>query len=337
MADVILAGDIGASKTDLGLFEVHAETGELVALRDAILPSAGAASLEDLLLDFLGDDADSVAIACFGIAAPVVHGVAEGVNMPWIARVDDVSKALGDCRVVLLNDLETTAVGTLVLDAGEIETIHPGRERNGHRGVIAAGTGLGQSYLFWDGTRYIPVATEGGHVDFAPRDEIEFGFLQHMQGKYGRVSYERALSGPGLFDLYTYLKDVRDEAADADVVARIAEASDPNAVIGHAGSTGKCALCEAVVDRFISLYGAQAGNLALTVSALGGIYVAGGIVTKMVDKMKSGIFLDAFLGKGRYVDFMQEIPIHIVLNARTSMLGAAHAARIEIAARSGGG
>ncbi len=327
MSSVILAGDVGGSKIDFGLYEVSPDSTELRTIREDRVRIAGSASFDELVAAFLEDDARSVALACFGVAGPVRDGIARGVNLPWTVSAKALESVVG-ARVVLLNDLESTAFGTLFVDPTEIVTLHEGTPRDGNRAVIAAGTGLGQGFLFFDvaSGRYVPVATEGGHVDFAPRDDFECRLLARLRETFGRVSYERVLSGPGLTCLFETLVD-DGLKPDARVHEAIARAEDPNTIISAEGVAGTCPVCEEALDRFVSLYGAQAGNLALTIMATGGVWIGGGIVTKILPKMQNGPFLDSFRDKGRYVDVMLDMPVRVLLNARTSLLGAAHAAR----------
>ena len=333
---VILAGDVGGSKCELGLFEVtpggskaSSSEGDALGLRSirvARLPSRDADTFEAIVTRFLGANPPPIELTCVGVAGPVQDGTARGVNLPWVVDAAALGREIGCERVHLLNDLEATAYGTLYQPESALHTLHEGIPKDGNRGVIAAGTGLGQAFLFWDGQRYVPAATEGGHVDFAPRDELEFGLLQYLKARYQRVSYERVLSGPGLFNVFSFLRDECGRKVDPRVAERI-ELEDPNAVVGEAGVSGQCATCEEAVERFVSFYGTQAGNLALTVMATGGIYVGGGIVTKILTKMTSGRFLESFRDKGRYVSFMNDIPVHILLDPGTSLIGAAQMGR----------
>lgn len=328
MSAVILAGDLGGSKVDFGLYEVARDSLELRTIREDRVRIAGSTSFESLVGAFVGEDAPSVELACFGVAGPVRDGIARGVNLPWTVSAVELEAIVG-ARVVLLNDLESTAFGTLFVDPSEIVTLHEGVPRDGNRAVIAAGTGLGQGFLFFDAAhrRYVPVATEGGHVDFAPRDEFECRVLARLRETFGRVSYERVLSGPGLTALFETLVEVEKRKPEPRILDAIERADDPNAIISAEGVAGTCPVCAEALDRFVSLYGAQAGNLALTIMATGGVWIGGGIVTKILPKMQNGPFLESFRDKGRYVDVMLDMPVRVLLNARTSLLGAAHAAR----------
>jgi glucokinase len=325
MAEIALAGDIGGTKTNLALYEIHG-TGPMTVQREASFPSAQYASLEAVVEAFFADGRPAIAAAAFGIAGPVDGESVTTTNLPWRVEARVLRQVLGTPHVRLLNDLEATAFGALFLPADRLHTLNPGRGRPTHRAVIAAGTGLGQGFLFWNGREHVPVATEGGHVDFAPRTATEFALLSFLQHDLERVSYERILSGPGLYGIFRFLVEDQGRPVTAAIRERIAR-EDPSAVVGDAGVSGQCETCAAAVDMFIDLYGAQAGNLVLTVMARGGLYIGGGIVTKMLPKITSGAFMRAFTAKGRYRDLMADVPVWIILDAKTALLGAAEAAR----------
>jgi glucokinase len=326
VARTVLAGDIGGTKTNLALWEVTGP-GRVVPVREASFPSAAYGGLEEVVGELLRGGGEGVAAAAFGIAGPVIDDAVATTNLPWRVEAASLRRLLGTPHVRLMNDLEATAYGALFLPAKSLHTLNPGRERAGNRAVIAAGTGLGQGFLFWDGMRHVPVATEGGHVDFAPRDEVEMALLRFLQKTYARVSYERLLSGPGLLNVFRFLAEGLGRPVAPAVRARLERAdADPSAVVGEAGVAGTCPTCVEAVEFFVAVYGAQAGNLALTVMATGGVYVGGGIVTKMLPRMTTGAFMRAFVAKGRYEDFMAAIPVHIILEPKTALLGAAQAA-----------
>ena len=325
MGQNILAGDIGGTKTNLALYVVEQST-HVTLLREASFASKQHDGLESVLREFLQEGHEQVSAAAFGIAGPVLDGVVLATNLPWKVETDRIAHALGCPRIRLMNDLETTAYGSLFLPPHEIQVLHEGKTRYSHRVVIAAGTGLGQAFLVWDGARYWPVATEGGHTDFAPRTEKEVELLRFLKRRYSRVSYERLLSGPGLVNIFNFLDQHLHQPVAPIVRQRIVN-EDPAAVIGQAGVEDLCPTCIEAVDIFLSIYGAQAGNLALTIMGLGGVYVGGGIIVKMRPKVTSGAFMNSYLDKGRYASFMADIPVRIILNAKTSQFGAAHAAR----------
>jgi glucokinase len=320
----VLAGDIGGTKSSLALYGVEAG-GRLALIREASFPSRQYAGLEDVARTFLESDMERPAAAAFGVAGPVLDGVVVTTNLPWHVEAASLARAIGCPRVRLLNDLETTAYGALFQPREQICTLNIGTRRRGHCAVIAAGTGLGQAVLFWDGARYHPAATEGGHADFAPRDATQIALLEFLLERYPRVSWERVLSGPGLHNLFRFLDEGLHRPVAAAMRQRMQQ-EDPSAVVGSAGVAGSCATCSEAVELFVSLYGAQAGNLALAVMALGGMYIGGGIVTKLLPKMTGGAFMEAFTAKQPFADLMAEIPVHILLNPQTSRIGAAHAA-----------
>jgi glucokinase len=323
MATRVLAGDIGGTKTDLAVYRF--EEARIARLEDQeTFPSREYRGLEEIVHEFLGRRREPLAAAAFGIAGAVLSGEVKATNLPWKLSEERLSEEIGSERVRLLNDLETTAYGALFLGPDELHTLNDGIPRQTHRAVIAAGTGLGQAVLFWDGSGHRPAATEGGHTAFAPRDDREIKLLRFLLERYPRVSWERVLSGRGLFHIFEFL---RSEGASAlpEVEKRLAS-EDPAAVVGEAGMRGACPTCEAAVDLFVSLYGAQAANLALTTMALGGVYVGGGIVTKLLPKLTSGLFMEAFWNAGRFEPLMRETPVRVILDPKTSLLGAAEIA-----------
>jgi len=320
----ILAGDVGGSKTNLAIYAVG-EHARLTLVRDAGFHSIAFADLEAIVARFLEGHDTAIRAAAFGVAGPVIGSMARITNLPWQVSAEALAQTIGCGRVRLMNDLETTAYGALFVDPDELLTLNAGVATPGHRAVIAAGTGLGQALLCWDGGRFNPAPTEGGHVDFGPTDEREIGLLRFLRREHGRVSWERVVSGPGLHNIFRYL----DEELHRPVAPALRERlhrEDPSAVIGAAGLDGSCPVCSEAIDIFVRLYGAQAGNLALTAMALGGIYVGGGIVTKLLPRMTDGRFLEGFLDKEPHRALMQRMPVWILLNDKTSLLGAAYAA-----------
>ncbi len=323
-AEHVLAGDVGGTKTLLALFSV-AGSGRLALVREATFSSRQHEGLEEVVRRFLEPGTDKVAAAGFGIAGPVLGDTVATTNLPWKVDLSSLASAIGCRRLRLMNDLETMAWGALHLPASDLAVLQEGVPRRGNRAVIAAGTGLGQALLFWDGSRHRPSATEGGHVDFAPRREIEVELLRFLRGLYPRVSYERILSGPGLVNILRFLHEGLGKPLAPAVRERM-KVEDPGAAIGEAGITGACPTCTEAVEMFLGVYGAQAGNLALAILAVGGVYVGGGIVLKMLPRMTSSAFLEAFRDKGRYSSLMSEIPVQVLLDPRASLLGAAYAA-----------
>jgi glucokinase len=322
---MFLAGDIGGTKTLIALFE---EAGDrLRAVREETFHSRDHASLEEILGRFLaGGERPPIQAGCFGVAGAVVDGKSHTTNLPWALDELTLANALRIPRVKLLNDLEAAAYGMLYLEGDELCTLQAGVRRLGNIGVIAAGTGLGEAFLVWDGARHLVVASEGGHVDFAPRGEDQIALLRFLQREFDHVSYERVLSGPGLFNIYRFLRETGAAPQPAWVQARL-EREDPPAVISELALNGKDALCQRALDLCTSIYGAAAGNLALKGLCVGGVFIAGGIGPKIQAKLQQGGFMKAFRDKGRFEALLASIPVHLSLNPKAPLLGAAHGAR----------
>lgn len=322
MAELLLAGDVGGTKTDLGLYE-RAGSGALRLVAATAFPSGDYTHLEAIVAEFL-DPSVHLEAAAFGIAGPVLRDEVHVTNLPWRISAGALARKLG-CPVRLLNDLEATAMATLDLEAHEIEVLQTGIATDGNRCVIAAGTGLGQSFLVWDGMRHWSCSTEGGHADFAPRDASAVHLLQFLLARQSRVSWESVLSGPGLQRIFEFV--VAHEAiAAAPAVLERSRREDPSSVIGSAALAGECPAALRAVEIFISLYGAQAGNLALTTMATGGVYVAGGIVLRLLPLFRSGRFVAAFCAKEPFAGLMAEIPVRVILDPHAARRGAARAA-----------
>jgi glucokinase len=319
---MILAGDIGGTKTVLGLFE-EADN-HLKAVREETFPSREQGTLGEILERFLGTrPRPAISAACFGVAGPVVEGKSKVTNLPWELDELTLAEALRVPRVKLLNDLQAAAYGMLHLDPTDLHVLQPGLPRQGNIVVIAAGTGLGEGILYWDGKRHHPIASEGGHADFAPQSDLEVELLAYLRREFGHVSYERLLSGPGLFNIYRFLRDSGFALEPEWLRARMAQ-GDPSAAVSQIGLAGEHPLCTRALDLFCSVYGAEAGNLALKALAVGGVYVGGGIALKILPKLKDGTFIHAFTDKGRFAELMRTIEVKIALNPRAPLIGAAH-------------
>ncbi len=318
----ILAGDIGGTKTVIGLFS---EVGNrLHAIREETFPSQSYGSLDAILDQFLGPGSrPPLRMACFGVAGPVIDGKSKVTHLPWMLDEHRLAEVLDIPHVKLLNDLEVTAYGMFHLEPTDLYVLQPGSLCKGNVAVIAAGTGLGEAILYWDGARYHSMATEGGHADFAPRSDLEIELLRYLRREYGRVSYERVLSGPGLFNIYRFLRDSGVASEPEWLRTRITE-EEPGAVISAIGLTGDEPLCTQALDLFVSVYGAEAGNLALKAFAIGGVYVGGGIAPKILPALQDGTFTRAFTDKGRFADLLRSIEVKVALNLRAPLLGAAH-------------
>ncbi len=322
---MLLAGDVGGTKTVVALFEEGASSLRLV--RDATLPSRQFESLEAVIRRFLDDGPPThVTAACFGVAGAVVEGRCSTTNLPWELEETRLAGKIPVPRVKLINDLEAAAYGVLNLPPDELAPLQAGSARKGNMVLIAAGTGLGEALLVWDGARHSVIASEGGHADFAPRTDLEIELLRFLRNEFGRVSYERLLSGPGLFNIYRFLRESGGAPEPQGLRSRI-EREDPSAVISELGLAGADPICSKALDLFVSVYGAEAGNLALKALAVGGVFVAGGIAPKIRSKLTDGTFGTAFRDKGRFSGVMASIPIHLVLNPRAPLFGAAQVAR----------
>ena len=321
--DLVLAGDIGGTKTNLALFSVSDEKLHSESLRT--FQSKRYSGLIPVLQEFLAGSDRAIDAASFGIAGPVVDGKVKTPNLPWMIDTAELRRALKLEAVTLLNDLEAAAYGILTLENDEFCTLNEGTMRHsGNKALIAAGTGLGQAILYDDGHHFHPLASEGGHGDFAPRNELEIELLRYLIGRFGHVSYERVVSGPGLFNIYRFLKDVRGIEEPKWLTDRLAAADDASAVISKAALAGEAEICLKTLDLFVSVYGAEAGNLALRAKSVRGLYVGGGIAPKLLDKLKDGAFMRAFVDKGRYTDLLAATPVQVVLNEQAALRGAAY-------------
>lgn len=321
---MLLAGDIGGTKTSLAIYS--REGGARAPLSDATFPSTLYPNLESLVREFL-DQADvPVERATFGVAGPVVGGRATITNLSWVIDEAELQSALNLSAVRLLNDLEAIGYGVPFLEPEDLHTLNEGQPvPGGAIAVIAPGTGLGEAFLTWDGTRYRSHATEGGHTDFAPTNDRQVGLLRYLLERFDHVSYERVCSGMGLPNIYTYLKDSGYAEEPAWMAGELAAADDPTPVIVNAAldSERPCELCVATLDVFVSILGAEAGNLALKVLATGGVYVGGGIPPRILSILEHGPFMESFRSKGRFSDLMSRMPVHVILNPKVALLGAA--------------
>jgi glucokinase len=295
-------------------------------LAEATFASADYASLQALAAKFLAQTDLTPTRASFGVAGPVVDGRAEVTNLSWIVEEARLAHALGFSHVRLLNDLDAIAHAVPILDQGDLHTLHRGEPvRHGPVAIIAPGTGLGEAFLTWDGSRHTAHASEGGHADFAPRNPTEIELLRHLMNRFEHVSYERVCSGSGLPNIYQYLRDSGQAEEPAWLRDQLATADDPTPLIANAAldERAPCQLCVATLDTFVSILGAEAGNLALKVVATGGVYLGGGIPPRILPILEKGHFMEAFRAKGRLSDLMARIPVHVILNPKAALLGAA--------------
>lgn len=322
---MILAGDVGGTKTALALFEMRGDA--LVVAREATLPSqefAGLAAVVDRLL--AAGPPVEIEAACFGVPGPVVDGRAATVNLPWEIEESSLAQTIRAPRLRLLNDLEAAAYGVLGLPPTDLVVLQHGRPRPGHRALIAAGTGLGEAALYWDGAVHHAMPSEGGHADFAPRTDREIELLRFLAAEFGHVSYERVLSGPGLVNVYRFVRERSGDSEPAWLAERFAR-EDHAAVISETALAGGDPRCVEALDLFVSIYGAETGNLALRAVAAGGVFVGGGIAPKIRPRLADGRFIAAFRDKGRLASLMEAVPVSLVLNERAPLLGAAEMAR----------
>ena len=340
---MILAGDIGGTKTSLALFDWTTERVE--PAREEIYPSADYKSLEEIVEEFLlppappkqnPDDTGEAApepekppridAACFGIAGPVIDNTSKTTNLPWMVDGAALSKQFNIPHVRLLNDLEATAYGLLVLKPDETDVLNAGTpsRTKGAMALIAAGTGLGEAILFWDGARYHPMPSEGGHSSFAPTSDLEMDLLRYLRTHHTHVSCERVLSGMGLHNIYEFLRDTKKN--EPTWLAEKIKVGDPPALIAEAGLKKQAEIAVQALDMFATIYGAEAGNLALKALALDAVFIGGGIAPKLLAKLKDGMFMKAFTDKGRYKKLLTNIPVRVIMNPKAALLGAASVA-----------
>ncbi len=319
---MILAADVGGTKTLVGLF--IAERGRLRSVRERVYASQESSSLEAILRGFLADHKKVKVTRCsVGVAGPVVRGRSQVVNLRWPVDGRRLAKALRLRRIHVLNDLEATGWGIGQLTPRQLVNLTPGlRGEPGNAALIAAGTGLGMALLFWDGRCHHPSASEGGHQGFPPRDDLEVELLRFLARRHGRVSLERVVAGPAFRAIFDFLVETGRGTVSPDLERRM-RSEDPNAVVSSAGVTGEDKTAERAVDLFVSLYGAAAGDLALVARATAGVFVGGGIAPRILPKLRGGAFLDAFRAKGRLRPLVEKIPVRVILEPRTALLGAA--------------
>jgi len=323
---IVLAGDVGGTKTHLALCRLGRTRIELI--RQKRSSSRSHRSLEAIGRLFLSQcKSYTIDAACIGVAGPVVDGRAQATNLPWKLDSRKLSSEWGIRHTVLLNDLEATAYGVGTLSRKSLKKINAGKaKRHGTIVVIAAGTGLGEGAMVWAGDRYRAVPSEGGHADFAPRNDLEIELLRYLQKRFGRVSYERILSGPGKLAVYQFLKE-RGYGVEPPWLARRMADGDASATVSMMALNRRSPLCVKALELFVSIYGAEAGNMALKFLPRGGVYVGGGIAPTILPKLTDGTFMKAFKQKGRFSRLLSQIPVNVILEHRTALFGAAHYAR----------
>jgi glucokinase len=318
---MILAGDIGGTHTRIALFELNQN--RLQKLLDRVYPSRDYKSLDEIVSLFISNENVQVSAACFGIAGPVMHGQVSTPNLAWVVDTLQLIKLLQVQAVWLINDLQAHASGIHDLEAADFIHLNTAAVGEGNAALIAAGTGLGEAGLYWDGIRHHPFACEGGHCDFAPRNDLEMELWRYLNKKFGRVSYERILSGPGLNNVYQFLRDSGTEQEPDWLKEEIQQSADPTVIISHVGMNGKAAICEHSLDIFVSVYGAEAGNLALKMLATGGVFLSGGIAGRILPRLQGPAFFHSFVSKGRMQPLLEKIAVKVVNNDQVGVIGAA--------------
>ena len=328
--EMILAGDIGGTNARLAYF--RPQNGHLNLVSERVFPSREYSELGEIVSKFLEGSSTRPEMACFGIAGPVHHGRVETSNLPWVIEQSRLAKQIHLPGTLLINDLEANAWGIGALESQDLVSLNAVVPSDGNQAVIAPGTGLGEAGMYWNGSQHQVFACEGGHADFAPQGELQIELLRFLAARYGHVSYERILSGPGLVNVYEFLHAQGCGEEPAGFAARI-EGADTAAEISCAALNGTNPLAEKALDLWISVYGAEAGNLALKTMAVGGIYLSGGISPKILSRLKGPIFMRSFLEKGRLQPLLESVPVQVVTNDKAGLLGAARCA----ASRSGNG
>lgn len=323
---MILAGDIGGTKTALGIYSY--EKGMRFPLFLKTFPSANYANLEAIVSEFCAPFEFEIEKAAFGVAGPVSGGKAKITNLPWIIDKDHLAKALNTSSVALLNDLEAIAWSVPSLEKNDMYALnnHGSTLQDGTIAIIAPGTGLGEAFLIWDGTRYFAQSSEGGHSDFAPTNELEIDLLRYLMQKYERVSYERVCSGIGIPNIYNFFKDSGRVEEPEWLAKEIAKAKDPTPLIVKIAlkKDSNCPICRATLDMFISILGSEAGNIALKILPSGGVYLGGGIPPRILPALQKGLFMKKFLHKGRMSQLLVNMPVNVILKTDTALTGAAY-------------
>lgn len=337
VSKLILAGDIGGTKTLLQLRELNGD-GSTRLIFERRFDSAAYADFTLIVREFLrsagcvGAAEAPVSAACFGVAGPIREGIASITNLGWIIDGDAFGAEFGISRVSLINDFAAVGYGLAALEADDVVTLQAGDAApQGVRAVLGAGTGLGEGFLVWQDGRYVALPSEGGHVDFAPTDLAQVNLLRYLQARHGHVSYERILSGSGLVALVDYVVDTG-LAASTPALQQAMKTTTPTAAISEFGLDGRDPAAVYALDLFVTIYGAQAGNLALTLLPRGGLYVAGGIAPKIIQRLQRGSFMQAFNDKGRFEPLLRSIPVHVVVNPKVGLMGA-----VEVAVGLGNG
>jgi glucokinase len=318
---MILAGDIGGTNARLAYFD--AERGKPRMVAERVYPSRESRGLDEIVMKFVSSQPQKPDLACFGVAGPVRNGRVETSNLPWMVDSAELAAELGLPTALLINDLEANAWGIAELREENLVALnHVKGPVGGNQAVVSAGTGLGEAGLFWNGEKYEVFASEGGHCDFAPRNELEIELLRHLSTRFGHVSVERIVSGPGLVNVYRFLRDTHRGEEPEWLTDQMAH-GDPAAAISGAALTGKSPLAEHALDLWISIYGAEAGNVAIKLMAMGGIFLGGGIAPRLVSRLSGPLFMQAFTSKGRMQALLESIPVKVIVYDKIALFGAA--------------
>ena len=324
---MILAGDIGGTNARLAYFQP--QNGRFQLVSERVFPSREHRGLGEIVTRFLDESGTRPEAACFGIAGPVRNGRVETSNLPWVIEQAALANQIHLATTLLINDLEASAWGIGALGLEDLVTLNPGGGSvSGNQAVIAPGTGLGEAGLFWDGNHHHVFACEGGHTDFAPTGDLQIELLRYLTKRFGHVSYERILSGPGLVNIYEFLCASGCGKESAELAAAM-EAGDPAAAISRAALGGGDPLASKALDLWITVYGAEASNLALKIMSTGGLFLTGGISPKILPRLKASVFIEAFLDKGRMRPLVEAMPVHVVTNEKAGLLGAARCAAVR--------
>jgi len=324
---MILAGDIGGTNARLAYFQP--QNGHLQLVSERVFPSREHSELGEIVSQFLKDSGTRPEAACFGIAGPVRNGRVETSNLPWVIEQSRLAKQIDLPATLLINDLEASAWGIGALETADLVPLNKVTGPIvGNQAVIAPGTGLGEAGLFWDGSHHHVFACEGGHCDFAPQNDVQIHLFKFLKARFGHVSYERILSGPGLVNVYDFLRDTGPETESPEFAATLRK-GDAAAAISRAALAGTDALAQKALEIWISVYGAEASNLALKTMATGGLFLGGGISPKVLAGLTGPLFMQAFLDKGRLRALVETIPVQVVTNEKAGLLGAARCAAVR--------
>jgi glucokinase len=324
---MILAGDIGGTNARLAYFQP--QNGHLQLVSERVFPSREHKEFGEIVTRFVDESGTHPEAACFGIAGPVRNGRVETSNLPWIIEQSRLAKQIHLPATLLINDLEASAWGIGALSSADLVALNQlSGAAVGNQAVIAPGTGLGEAGLFWDGNRHHVFACEGGHTDFAPQDELQIELLRFLKARFGHVSYERILSGPGLVNGYEFLRDEQKGKESPELAAAMKQ-GDAAAAISRAAMAGTDPLAEQALDLWIRVYGAEAANLALKAMSTGGLFLAGGISPKILPRLQGPLFMQSFLDKGRMRPLVESMPVHVVTNDKAGLLGAARCAAMR--------